>query len=277
MDFIFLNVQEISALRGLPYMQQLAYVFGIRPYMDRTSFVVGIKRGISYQSLSETLYIEPHPGIKSGSPSREQIRRVIKGLERAGLIEIQSSDKRLILKCLIANTNYSVQNKPDINQTQETDTFISYHHISKSHQANISQIAKADTPHNSEKNHVCVNAQFEKFWSLYPKKTSKQKAWEEFQKLEPSNALVTQILTALQQQLDAIIRLQSQGQWVPKWKLPANWLTQRCWEDEIDFNMENQHAVPTASYSAKPSIDPFWEACKSGAQRAINSIQSRRS
>jgi hypothetical protein len=52
--------QELSALMGLPYLQQVTYLLGIRPYMDATTSLVGIKRGISYQSLAETLYVEPH-------------------------------------------------------------------------------------------------------------------------------------------------------------------------------------------------------------------------
>ncbi|WP_262337374.1 hypothetical protein [Legionella genomosp. 1] len=72
MDFLFINPQELSALAGLPYVQQVAYLTGIRPYMDRKTLIVGgVKRRISYQSLSEALYVEPHQGItNSGSPSR---------------------------------------------------------------------------------------------------------------------------------------------------------------------------------------------------------------
>lgn len=112
--YFTINEKELDALCGLSYIQQITYFRGIRPYMDRNTYIVGIKRRISYQSLAEVLYIEPHQGItESGSPSRQQIRRAVKGLERSGLIAIQSSDKHLILKCLLADISYSVQNKPD--------------------------------------------------------------------------------------------------------------------------------------------------------------------
>src|SRR5690606_32085078 len=117
------NSQELSALMGLPHIQQSAYLLGIRPYMDRKTLVVGIKRRISYQSLAEALYVEPHQGfVQSASPSRQQLRRVVYALERAGLVEIQSFDKNLVLKCLLANSNNSVQNKPDTNPTQQPNT-----------------------------------------------------------------------------------------------------------------------------------------------------------
>jgi hypothetical protein len=111
MDFLFINTHELSALSGLPHIQRLAYLFGIRPYIDLKTLTTGIIRKISYQSLSEALYVEPHQGIQSGSPSKQQLRRAIKGLEQAGLIKIQSTRKNLILKCLLADPDNSVPNK----------------------------------------------------------------------------------------------------------------------------------------------------------------------
>ncbi|HFF3305573.1 TPA: hypothetical protein ACHW7I_000844 [Legionella pneumophila] len=75
---------------------------GIRPYMDRQSCIVGIKRRISYQSLRETLCVGPIAGVKTGTPSLQQMKRTVKSLERAGLIEIQSTERHLILKCIYA-------------------------------------------------------------------------------------------------------------------------------------------------------------------------------
>jgi hypothetical protein len=275
MDFLFVNTQELTALIGLPYIQQVTYLLGIRPYMDRKSFIVGIKRRISYQSLAEALYIEPHPGIQSGSPSRQQLRRVIKGLERVGLVQIQSSEKHLILKCLLANSDVSIPNKPDTKPTHESDTKANAknHDTSTNYddtpkKTNSSQTLKADIPHNSENKYVCVRAHFEKFWAMYPKKNGKQKAWEEFQALQPSEEMLTPILTALQQQIEAVDLLQSQGCWVPKWKFPANWLAQHCWEDEIDLTptMEIQHDTHQRHSATKSPVDDFWESCKAGAQ-----------
>lgn len=123
MGFLFVNTDELSALMGLPYIQQSAYLLGIRPYMDRNTFLVGVKRKISYQQLAEALYVEPHQGFEhSGSPSRPQLRRIIYALERAGLVEIKSIGKQLILKCLLANSDLSAQNKPDTNPTHQPVT-----------------------------------------------------------------------------------------------------------------------------------------------------------
>lgn len=108
MDFK-INQQERDALKGLPHLPRLTYLEAIRPYMDYSTGIVGIKRGISYQSLREELYVETQRGKTGGSPSKDQMRRVVKSLERAGLISIQSEDKQLILKCELASCDYSAQ------------------------------------------------------------------------------------------------------------------------------------------------------------------------
>jgi len=58
-DF-FINENELGALSGLPHIQQLAYLRGIRPYMDVKTNLVGIKRRISYQSIAEQLIYTHH-------------------------------------------------------------------------------------------------------------------------------------------------------------------------------------------------------------------------
>jgi hypothetical protein len=48
-----INEEELGALCGLPHIQQLAYLRGIKPYMNVKTGLVGIK--ISYQSIAEQL------------------------------------------------------------------------------------------------------------------------------------------------------------------------------------------------------------------------------
>ncbi|AAU28624.1 TPA: protein LvrA [Legionella pneumophila] len=113
MHFLFVNAQELEALMELPYIQRLTYLMGIRPYMDRETHIVGIKRRISYQSLREALYVAPIAGVKTGSPSQQQVKRAVKSLERAGLIEIKSTTRHLILKCLLAEGHQSFPKQAD--------------------------------------------------------------------------------------------------------------------------------------------------------------------
>ena len=274
MEYMKINYEELSALRGLPHLQRLLYLTGIKPYIDYRTGIVGLMRGISYQSLAEELYVEPHQGIKSGSPSKNQIRRALKGLETAGLLRIQSMDWKLVFHCLLVTLNSSGTNKAALKQHDDLARVNLQTNPLKSRLIDDSPTKpatienhKAAIPQGSNKD-VCVYVQFEKFWSLYPQKNSKQKAMEAFQTLQPNDALLTQILTALQQQIDACDALQAQGQWMPKWKFPANWLAQHCWEDEINpviTNGEN-HAISQTHSARQQPIDMFWEACKSGAE-----------
>ncbi|HAT9101477.1 TPA: hypothetical protein JBB53_08765 [Legionella pneumophila subsp. pneumophila] len=265
--YFTVNDQELDALCGLSYIQQITYLRGIRPYMDRNTLIVGIKRRISYQSLAEVLYIEPHQGIKeSGSPSRQQIRRAIKGLERSGLIAIQSFDKHLILKCLLADISYCVQNKPDTNPTQQVDT--------KTHtkplvytgdsgdtevKADTDKIIKADTPLIIENNYIYLLQRFDHFWRMYPEKKSRERAFEIFKQINPDEPLLQSMLQSLDQQIKARTEKEAHGEWVPAWKFPANWLSQRCWEDEVKIELTQEKRNEKCGPNTKDrAIDPFW-------------------
>lgn len=152
-----INNMESGALLGLPHLQQLLYFRGLRPYMDYSTGVVGIKRGISYQSLVEELYVEPHPGFKSGSPSKQQIQRALEGLERSGVIQRRSplgtSGKKLILKCLLATWDNCTQNKADAKPMQPADVksvqvqaVKSEHCSTSSLKPDVLERPQADTP-----------------------------------------------------------------------------------------------------------------------------------
>ena len=207
MSFI-INDNELSALAGLPHLQQATYLLGIRPLMDQYSAIVGLKSRISYQSISEILHTDPYPGVQSENPSRQQIRRVIKNLERTGLIEIQSEDKHLILKCVLANSHDSVQNKADTEVDTQPDTR-AYRKNSTTTRVVAYQFQKADTEAGTQADtplyisnnyYIYLLQQFEKFWTNYPLKKSKQNAWLKFKSLQPSEELLARIFTALEEQ-----------------------------------------------------------------------------
>lgn len=262
---MFINHDELEAMSGLPHIQQLAYLRGIRPYMDLKTGITGIKRRISYQSISEQLYIEPHQGIKSQSFSRDQIRRAISGLVRAGIIEVQSEGTQLILKCPLASLHYSVQNKAAINQPQKAvtkpyekslvNTGPSEDEIIK---ANIVQPQKAATP-LKEDNYIYLLQRFEHFWRMYPEKKSRERAFEAFKQINPDEYLLSTMLQSLEQQIKARVAQEAHGEWVPAWKYPANWLAQKSWEDEVKIElMQEKRNEKYGTSTQNTSRDPFW-------------------
>lgn len=264
MDFL-INDGELAALCGLSHLQQLAYLRGIRPYMDVKTGLVGVKRRISHQSIAEQLYVEPHQGTKSQSFSRDQVRRSIAGLVRAGIVSVQSENMHLILKCELATAHYCVQNKAAINPPQKGAVNLTEISLVKTGlsevellKADIVEPQKAAIPLN-EDNYIYLLSQFEKFWSLYPEKKSKQNAWEIFQSLQPSDTLFRNILNALQHQIQERITKEAQGIWAPPWKYPANWLAKRAFEDEVPLNKtkEKQDAKHWKSNQPQSRKDMF--------------------
>jgi len=152
---IRLNDEELAAMEGLPHIHRCLYIFGIRQYMDYETGITGIKRGISWQSLREELYVEPHQGrIGSGSPSKDQVIRAAEFLEKNGVIKNMSEGKRLIFKCVLATQDKSAQNKPATNplrqpatqaDTFETNNDVGFNNNPTTKPA-IPKIAKPATP-----------------------------------------------------------------------------------------------------------------------------------
>ena len=273
--YFTINDNEREALYGLPHLQQLAYLLGIRPYMDRKTFIVGVKRRISYQSIAESLYIEPHQGIQAtGSIGRQQVRRAVNALERVGVVRIESVDRQLIIKCVKAELDFSTPKKADTRPTHQLDTrdilnipnkTIGYDKFNN--QDSLSHSVKANIPHQSESNSVFLGKQFEKFWQVYPQKEGRQRALDEFFKINPDLQLCNRILKAVQSQIESRKQCQLAGLWVPSWKYPANWLAQQCWNDEISLDAkETMHAKRQTNTSTKQSYDMYWESCKAGAE-----------
>lgn len=272
MDF-FINKYELAGLNGLQHVQQLAYLIGIRPYMDINTRIVGIKRKISHQSIAEALYIEPHPGIQSGCPSKDQIRRAIKGLEKAGLLENQSTEHALILKCVLATERFSAQNKAAIkaphhsaivDNSNSPDGARALNKINQ--QATIGKQAEPAIPHNSNYNYLfLLTKQFEQFWSVYPVKRSQPQAQQAFLELNPSAELFQRMMNALQQQIAYHDQQIARKRWMPNWKNASNWIAQQCWNDELptQHQKDEHHATHQKPSSTTSGYDPLWATCKS--------------
>ncbi|GGI82648.1 hypothetical protein [Legionella impletisoli] len=267
MDFM-VNGEELEALYGLPHAQQLAYLRGIRPYMDVKTGIVGLKRRISLQSIAEELFIQPHQGVKGEKYSRAQARRALAALERVGLISLQSEELQLILKCNLATLGYFTQNKVVTNPSQKAVTFCSAQSIENKGFYNDSSqnpvttdTPKAVTPLIKDNYlYIFLQQKFEQFWALYPEKKSRSHAWDVFQQLNPNDALFSKIMNALHKQIQHYQQKQLQGAWMPPWKYPANWLSKRAWEDEVTMEQkqEIQHATGRQNTRNDSGRDPFW-------------------
>lgn len=117
-----LDSEELDILSGhgasaLSHAAKLAYILGIRQHMDIKTGLVGYKRRISYQSLSELLEFSPVRGSqrKEQRYTREALRAIFRELERVGLIRwIKNEDRCLFFECLVAHRDSSpeMRNNP---------------------------------------------------------------------------------------------------------------------------------------------------------------------
>ena len=91
--------------------------------MDFATGYVGRKPLISWQGLSEHLYVEPHPGMAEGRYSVNQARRANGWLVRRGLVEMRSNAKQwhLIFFLPLAQRGFFVSKKADSNPTAGAD------------------------------------------------------------------------------------------------------------------------------------------------------------
>lgn len=150
MAFI-LQDKELEALTGVDYMLYVIYLH-LRQHMDYASGIVGIKRGISYQSISEALYIEPRAGVKGGSPHKSSIRRALDQLEKTGIIRRGNNPDNLVFKLPFAVTDKNGLKKADTNPTPHPDTVKALSNKAHKTQADTPKNRKADTPPLSDKN-----------------------------------------------------------------------------------------------------------------------------
>ncbi|AMP88874.1 hypothetical protein [Legionella pneumophila] len=229
MDFLFVTTYELDALSEIPLMQRVVYLMGIRPYMDRKTFMVGIKRKISYQSLRETLYVAPIKGVKTGCPSHQQMKRVIKSLARQGIIEIRSTTKNLIVKCLLANPYEPVDIETESHPEKSSPTQVEQNQPALPENMNSlktkkpAYLSKSTFKAQPSSNLKDLYQQFEQFWQLYPLPSYKSEAWKQFQQIDPDERLFAQIIDGLQEQLTKVNR---SGAY---WPYPASWLGQKSW------------------------------------------------
>lgn len=207
MDFLFVTTYELDALSEIPLMQRVVYLMGIRPYMDRKTFMVGIKRKISYQSLRETLYVAPIKGVKTGCPSHQQMKRVIKSLERQGIIEIRSTTKNLIVKCLLANpyelTGFENESHPEKSPSTQVEQskLAPLENLKSIKTGKLASLTKSVIKAPPRSNLKDLYQKFEQFWQLYPLPSYKSEAWKQFQQIDPDEQLFANIMNGLQVQL----------------------------------------------------------------------------
>jgi hypothetical protein len=80
---------------------------------------------------------------------------------------------------------------------------------------------------------------FETFWSEYPNKKEKKKAYERFKKINPDEETFTKMMEGLRRQKTSRQWQESDGRFIP---YPTTWLNGERWNDEVvdDRNRDSE-------------------------------------
>lgn len=113
MTCYLITQEELDRLYEKPWTAQMIYFRGLRPYMDYTTGIVGIRRGVSRQSIAEELAVPAEQGRHRSdtiTPSAKAIRHGLEVLKECGLIEQIAIGKKLVFRLPHAHQDNSVQN-----------------------------------------------------------------------------------------------------------------------------------------------------------------------
>lgn len=95
-----------------------------------------------------------------------------------------------------------------------------------------------------------IDLLFDKFWSNYPRKVARAKAYDAFKKLKPTEELVDKMIEALD-------KYKQLPQWQDKNYIPhpTTWLNQKRWEDEIN---PDEYKTVKKGFNKKEAVIPEW-------------------
>lgn len=85
-------------------------------------------------------------------------------------------------------------------------------------------------PRGTRKSPLPYSKEFEEFWSVYPRKVAKIKAWESYQRLNPQNGLHQKILRSVAEHEKTGQWQKDGGEFIPH---PTTFLNQKLFDDEL--------------------------------------------
>jgi len=236
--FLLARVIYLSRIWLKPplFLKVFVWLIGNANYSDQEKNGRLYKRGELTTTYAELINAMRHYENRATiSPTIKQIRIILAWLESEGMILVSplqierltgadpTAYTRAYVGIKIAIVNY------DTYQSQEN--YKGRHQGKPSsrlgHNNNNEEIKRINTM--SELDH----SDFELFYKSYPKREARTKALHAWTKLHPDNNLQQIILNAIEKQKLHKSGLKSRNEFCPEWPMPATWLNQRRWEDEI--------------------------------------------
>ena len=135
----------------------------------------------------------------------------------------------------VANANNKNQNQ---NQNQSQN---------QNQNQNQKQNQKQSKKTNKEKAQE-REVRFERFWAVYPRKAAKAAARRAFDRINPDEALMEIMTTAIENWKKTEQWNDNDGRYIPH---PATWLNQRRWEDELPTPVVTKPTVIAQQYAQR--------------------------
>ena len=147
--------------------------------------------------------------------NESSIYRLVKFLENSGNIEVKSNNKFSIITII----NWGIYQGESTTSEQQMNN----KRTTNEHKQECKALKNKE-----------YSVSFLEFYSSYPLKKEKKKAYKRWQTLKKQNQLppIDIILSAITKQ--KLWRKNANGGFRPEWKHPATWLNAGCWEDEIN-------------------------------------------
>jgi len=166
-----------------------------------------------------------HSASDSTGISPQSIRTYIKALKSTNEITIKSTNKFSIITICNYDSYQSCENKINKQINKQTNNQLT------SNQQATNNIQECK---NIRKKEILTHTQresFDVFYKAYPKKKAVADAERAWAKIDPSEALLKEMLLALECARGSEDWKKENGRYIP---LPASWLNGRRWEDKLE-------------------------------------------
>lgn len=156
--------------------------------------------------------------------SIKTVKRALDALRFAGLVE---TDQQEGMK---QSYTYFVHRTPDTNDMRIVDTNVRAFPDTNDVRINNNQLSNNNQNNNQQAENEELRLRFDMFWKKYRRTagTSRQKAWESWQRINPTDELFTEIGWALEAYNNYWEAEETEDRFVPH---PVTWLNQERWKD----------------------------------------------
>jgi hypothetical protein len=177
----------------------------------------------------------------------QTIRTCLKNLKKWKNLTIRSTNRFSILKV----TNWETYQETENSINQQTNQELTSNQPATNQPTNHKTRSKEVK--NVKKKETTYSEDFEKFWSAYPKRIGKPKAWESWNRHNGNRPTIETIVLKIDDLKKTRQWQKDDGDFIP---LPTTWLNRCGWDDECKveiksnkpkgFSMEELHAIADA-------------------------------